>query len=83
MSLGAFEGRDLIGCSLVEERRIRLLLLRNFRDIDDKYLFKSDSEDDRLSMNLKQVSIMDDLDDDVLADDTEMNIDEISSAYNL
>lgn len=83
MSLGAFEGRDLIGCSLVDERRIRLLLLSNFWDIDDKNLFKSDSEDERLWMNLKQGSIMDDLDDDALADDDEMNIDEISSAYNL
>lgn len=90
----AYEGQELIEkCPLVlwKEKVMDLIGYRGkkkkvatfdeFSDIEDKDLFKSDSDDERLQMNLEQESTMDDLDDDVLATDAEMDIEEVSSAY--
>lgn len=62
-------------------KKKKVATFEEFSDIDDKDLFKSDSEDERFRMNLEHDSTMDDLDDDLLASDAEMDIEEVSSAY--
>ncbi|KNA14641.1 hypothetical protein SOVF_105470 [Spinacia oleracea] len=90
----AYNGQELIEkCPLVlwKEKVIDLIGYRGkkkkpatfdeFSDVEDKDLFKSDSDDERLQMNLENENTMDGLDDDVLADDAVMDIEEVSRAY--
>ncbi|XP_057539862.1 protein WHAT'S THIS FACTOR 1 homolog, chloroplastic [Amaranthus tricolor] len=90
----AYDGTQLIAkCPLVlwKEKVMNLIGYRGkkkkvatfeeFSDIDDKDLFKSDSEDERFRMNLEQDSTMGDLDSDMRVSDAEMDIEEVSSAY--
>ncbi|XP_010680499.2 protein WHAT'S THIS FACTOR 1 homolog, chloroplastic [Beta vulgaris subsp. vulgaris] len=90
----AYAGSELIEkCPLVlwKEKVMNLIGYRGkkkkaasfdeFSDIEDKDLFKNDSEDEILGMNLEQESAMDGLQENVLVDDAEMDIEELSSAY--
>ncbi|XP_021735537.1 protein ROOT PRIMORDIUM DEFECTIVE 1-like [Chenopodium quinoa] len=90
----AYNGPELIEkCPLVlwKEKVMNLIGYRGkkkkaasfdeFSDIEDENLFKSDSDDERLQINLEQESTLDGLDDDVLANEAEMDIEEVSSAY--
>lgn len=90
----AYEGPELIDtCPLVlwrekvqsligyRGKKKKIATFDELSDIEDSNLFKNDSEDERLQMDLKQEGMIDGLDDDLLTEDAEMDIGELSNAY--
>lgn len=90
----AYQGSELIEtCPLIRWRekvhgligyrgkKKKIATFEELSDIEDKDLFKSDSEDERLRMDLEEEGVIDGLDDDEMTDDTEMDVEEVATAY--
>ncbi|KAL2896464.1 Protein WHAT'S THIS FACTOR 1-like protein [Bienertia sinuspersici] len=63
-------------------KKKRVATFEEFSDIEDKDLFKSDSDNERFGINLEQEATMDSLDDGLLASDVEMDVEEGSKIFS-
>ncbi|XP_074263708.1 protein WHAT'S THIS FACTOR 1 homolog, chloroplastic [Silene latifolia] len=89
----AYEGSELIEKSPLVLWREKVHSLIGYRgkrkaatfeelsDVEDKNMWNSESEDEGSQMDLEKENTISVLDDDLLADDDEMDIDEVSRAY--